>query len=192
MTPDGCWDIIIAKNQGQQTVMLVNRPLMQSARVPHTAGLEMLTITFATGAFVDLCLPQSPTGMLFLPLAGKNKFWLGSKVVEIPTFENADILGSDLHRKNILVSNTIITGALANKATAQERTQQRHFKRITGMTFAYFKQVERAQAAAHQLRHGAPILQVAHDQGYSDQFHLAKSLQHILGQTPTQIRHLGT
>lgn len=188
VVPDGCWDILITYNQGNPNVLLVNRPLVGPALVPHVAGQEMLIITFAPGVFVGLALPQTATGMLSLPLASKNKFWLGPKAVEIPTFSNAEAFGEDLRRKGFLTSDKIVTQALIDGTTVHERARQRHFKRITGMTLAYFKQVERAHAAARQLQRGTPILQVAHDQGYSDQFHLAKSLRRILGQTPSSLR----
>ncbi|HVI69512.1 MAG TPA: helix-turn-helix domain-containing protein [Magnetospirillaceae bacterium] len=189
ITPDGCWDIMVYKHQGSTKVMLVSSPLVSPAEVPHFAGQEMLVITFEPGAFIFAQLPLTVAGMHELSLVGKRSFWLGSSVIEIPNFENADTFADRLRRDGFLINDTVVENALVGKSDEQQsRTRQRHFRRVMGMSLVYFRQIERANAAADRLRRGSPILQVAHDLGYSDQFHMANSLRRILGQTPSALR----
>ena len=67
------------------------------------------------------------------------------------------------------------------------RSSQRHFLRSTGITYATFRQVERARYATNLLREGVPIFDVVLGAGYFDQAHLTRSLSHFIGQTPSRI-----
>ena len=49
--------------------------------------------------------------------------------------------------------------------------------------------IERVCAAAALIRTGAPIADVAHDLGYYDQPHLARSLDRFIGHTATALRN---
>jgi methylphosphotriester-DNA--protein-cysteine methyltransferase len=50
------------------------------------------------------------------------------------------------------------------------------------------RQIDRAREAATLIRTGAPIADVAHDLGYYDQPHLARSLGRFIGHTATELR----
>jgi methylphosphotriester-DNA--protein-cysteine methyltransferase len=67
------------------------------------------------------------------------------------------------------------------------RSAQRHFRRATGITYAAFRQIERARYATQLLREGLAIADVVHRAGYFDQPHLTRSLKYLIGQTPTEI-----
>jgi AraC-like DNA-binding protein len=67
------------------------------------------------------------------------------------------------------------------------RSMQRRFLRVTGMTHARFRQIERARYAAKLLCAGSPILDVVQRANYFDQAHLTRSLKHLVGQTPTAL-----
>jgi methylphosphotriester-DNA--protein-cysteine methyltransferase len=67
------------------------------------------------------------------------------------------------------------------------RSAQRHFLRFTGVTYATFRQIERARHATNLLREGVSILDVVCRLSYFDQAHLTRSLRRFIGQTPTQI-----
>ena len=68
------------------------------------------------------------------------------------------------------------------------RTVRRHFLSATGLTPGGVRQIERAREAAMLIRTGAPIAGVAHDLGYYDQPHLARSLGRFIGHTATELR----
>src|SRR6267154_1779667 len=64
---------------------------------------------------------------------------------------------------------------------------QRHFLRSTGVTYAKFRQIERARYATILLREGVPILDVVSRLSYFDQAHLTRSLRRFIGEAPTKI-----
>lgn len=67
------------------------------------------------------------------------------------------------------------------------RSVQRRFLRVTGITHAAFRTIERARYATCLLREGTSISDVVHLAGYFDQPHLTRSLKHLIGQTPAEI-----
>jgi AraC-like DNA-binding protein len=67
------------------------------------------------------------------------------------------------------------------------RSAQRHFLRSTGVTYATFRQIERARDATILLREGVAILDVVSRLGYFDQAHLTRSLRRFIGEAPTKI-----
>jgi len=67
------------------------------------------------------------------------------------------------------------------------RSVQRHFLRSTGVTYATFRQIERARYATILLREGVSILDVVSRLGYFDQAHLTRSLKRFIGETPAKI-----
>jgi methylphosphotriester-DNA--protein-cysteine methyltransferase len=58
-----------------------------------------------------------------------------------------------------------------------QRSVQRHFRRVTGMTFSSYQQIQRARHAAALLSSGSSVLNATFDAGYFDQAH-----PHPLGQ----------
>jgi methylphosphotriester-DNA--protein-cysteine methyltransferase len=68
------------------------------------------------------------------------------------------------------------------------RSAQRHFLRATGMTYAAFRQIERARFTTNLLKDGVSILDAVQLARYFDQAHLTRSLKRLIGQTPTEIR----
>ena len=191
--PDGQWDLMIIKRDGQQSVFLLNSPAQTALAAPYSAGQEALVISFEPGSFIDTGALLDKKTMHQLPVIDNRAFWLGSNALKIPRFENADEFAQALVRRGILKSDEVIRSLVKGEHRAQaDRTLQRHFKHITGMTPGSYKQIMRALRAAEMLRAGVPALRVAHDLGYSDQFHLSKSLKKIIGQTPSEIRSEST
>jgi AraC-like DNA-binding protein len=93
-----------------------------------------------------------------------------------------------LHQKGLLKSDAVVESLAQGRARAQaDRTLQRHFRHITGMTPSRYKQIVRALRAAEMLRAGRPAIEVAYELGYADQFHLSKSVKQVMGQTPSEI-----
>lgn len=119
---------------------------------------------------------------------GRNQFWIGTDVREIPTFENADVFVDRLVRDGLVTSNELVASVVEGHPKAMsERTLQRHFLRTTGLTYKHFTLVKRAQKAMALLQMGRPAVDVALALGFSDQAHMINSLKAIMGQTPREI-----
>jgi methylphosphotriester-DNA--protein-cysteine methyltransferase len=125
---------------------------------------------------------------VLLETFGGRRFRIGSDVLDIPDFENADVFVDRLVRKAIVEENDLVASVIDGRPKAMsERTLQRHFLRTTGLTFKRFTLIRRAERAVALLRTGRPAVDVAFDLGYADQAHLINSLRAIMGRTPSQI-----
>jgi hypothetical protein len=188
MTPDGCWDIAILK-RGDGVCVLRTGLTTRSVPVPHEDGDEILVVSFKPSSF----MPGMPgdvmrdRGVMLETFAGR-RFRIGSDVLEIPTFENADVFVERLVRSAIVENNDLVASIIDGRPKAtSERTLQRHFLHTTGVTWKRFTLIRRAERAASLLRTGRPAADVAFDLGYADQAHMINSLREIMGQTPGQI-----
>jgi hypothetical protein len=193
MAPDGCWDIAILK-RGDALQVLRTGLTTRSVVYPHDVGDEILVISFKPSAF----MPVMPGDLMrdrgvMLETFGRRRFRIGSDVLDIPTFENADVFVDRLVRATIVESNDIVASVIDGRPkAASERTQQRHFVRTTGLSYKRFTLIRRAQRAVELLRAGRPATDVAFALGYADQAHLVNSLRNIMGQTPGQIARSAT
>lgn len=188
MQPDGCWDFVIIKSSGRTMVL---RTGLTTKAVEHVFadGDEILSITFKPSAFMPLMPGERmlDEGVL-LETIGRDRFWLGTDVMEIPTLENVDGFIAKLLANQAVEDNDIVASVVAGQPKAMsERTMQRHFLKTTGLTYKTFSQIERAQKAIGLLQQGRPAADVAFALGYADQPHLIRSLKAIMGQTPRQI-----
>jgi AraC-like DNA-binding protein len=185
LTPDGRWELVVMRSSAGTMVFqtgLLSRPL----QLDYAAGDSLLAISFKPGVFV----PRAP-GIEMLdralerPLVGARAFAMDGETLEIPTFENADMLVHRLVRKGLLVRDELVEGATSGDLRAiSQRSIQRHFLLATGMTPKQFEQVQRACRAVDLLRSGMAPAAVALEAGYSDQPHLTRALKSIIGQTP--------
>jgi hypothetical protein len=188
MTPDGCWDIAILR-RGDGVRVLRTGLTTRSVPVPHEIGDEILVVSFKPSTF----MPVMPGDVMrdrgvMLETFGSNRFRIGSDVLDIPTFENADVFVEWLVRKAIVESNDLVASVIDGRPKAMsERTLQRHFLHTTGLTWKRFTLIRRAEQAVSLLRAGRPSTDVAFDLGYADQAHMINSLKEIMRQTPGQI-----
>jgi hypothetical protein len=188
MQPDGHWDIAILK-RGDQVEVLRTGLTTRTVTYEHEAGDETLVISFKPSAFMPLMPGEvmRDEGVV-LEKFGRQGFWIGTDVREIPTLENADVFVEHLIRSGIVELNDLVDSVLVGQPKAtSERTLQRHFLKTTGVTYKTFTLIERAQKAASLLRVGQSASDVAFALGYSDQAHMINSLRAIMGQTPGQI-----
>jgi hypothetical protein len=188
MHPDGRWDIVILKQRDQ---LMVLRTGLTTRTVTHVAeeGDEMLSITFNPDVFMPLMPGERmrDEGVL-LDMIGKDRFWLGTDVVEMPRPDTVDSFVAKLVREEIVQTNPLVQSVVSGKPMAMsERTLQRHFLRTTGLTYKAFTQIERAQKAMALLQMGRPAADVAFALGYADQPHMIRSLRAIMARTPGQI-----
>lgn len=186
--PDGCWDFAVLKSA--KGTMVLRTGLTTSA-VTHraVAGDEILSINFKASSYMALMPGEEMRDQgVVLETVGADRFWLGSDVLEIPTFDTVDAFVEKLVRTSIVEDNRLVASVVSGHPMAMsERTLQRHFLKTTGLTYKAFTQIERAQRAMALLQQGRPAADVAFALGYSDQPHLIRSLKAIMGQTPGQI-----
>jgi hypothetical protein len=186
--PDGCWDFAIMKS-ARGTVVL-RTGLTTSAVTHHYAeGDEILSIAFKASSYMPLMPGEDMRDQgVVLEGIGRDRFWLGTDVVEIPTIETVDAFVEKLVRRSIVEDNRVVASIVSGHPIAMsERTMQRHFLKTTGLTYKAFTQIERAQQAIALLQQGRPAADVAFALGYSDQPHMIRSIKAIMGQTPGQI-----
>lgn len=186
--PDGCWDFAILKSAHGTTVL---RTGLTTTTVTHqhVAGDEILAIGFKASSYMSLMPGEDMRDQgVMLETIGRDRFWLGTDVLEIPTFETVDRFVQKLLRHSIVEDNTVVASVVAGHPMAMsERTMQRHFLKTTGVTYKTFTQIERAQKAVALLQQGRPAADVAFALGYSDQPHLIRSIKAIMGHSPRQI-----
>lgn len=188
--PDGCWDIVVLKQNGQTNILLTGQTT-QAVSLPFASGDEIMTISFKASTFLS-CIPATEIldrGLL-LPTT-HHSFQLASDVFEIPTFDNAEVFVQSLVKKEQISQDEVVEEALMNHPPAYSlRSIQRRFLRATGMTQNYFLQIQRARQAEALLQKGSPAAKVAFETGYADQPHMSRSLKRILGRTPAEIASL--
>ena len=111
--------------------------------------------------------------------------------MEIPNYENADIFVERLVKAALLVHDPLVSAALdAQILPVTNRTIQRRFRHVTGLTQGKIQQIKRARRALGLLQDGMSILDTVFQAGYADQAHLTRSLKQFIGQTPGQLlRH---
>lgn len=186
--PDCCWDILVIK-QHDQTEVILTGTITQPIPLEFAPGTEVMNITFQPDTFLsEFPAPKMLNNGLVLRPAGKNKVRLGSDIVEIPSFDNAEEFVNKLCKIGAMKNDSIVSGILDGKPLASsERSVQRHFMQTTGLTLKFMQQVQRAQLAVDMLRAGHRIVDIAHTLGYTDQAHMTRSLKGIMGITPAAI-----
>lgn len=186
--PDCCWDILVITCQGETQVILTGT-ITQPIPLAFPPGTEVMNITFKPNTFLP-CFPAQKmlNQGLELRKAGKNKIWLGSDAVEVPTFDTAEDFVDKLCQIGAMKNDKLVGSILSGRPmAASERSVQRHFMQTTGLTLKYVQQVQRAQLAVDMLKQGQRIVDVAHALGFTDQAHMTKSLKGIMGLTPAAI-----
>lgn len=188
----------VAANSFEMAITQLGGKSFLTLRGPETAATTMncpaegqwVCIRFKPGTFMPRFLPGSLRDHqdVTLPPATGRSFWLNSSAVEYPSFDNAETFVGRLAKSGILSRDPIVEDTLLRPPRGLSlRSAQRHFLRSTGVTYAAFRQVERARYAAILLREGVSILDVVSRQGYFDQAHLTRSLKRFIGETPSKV-----
>lgn len=182
------WDLMIVRNN-QGTRAVIAGPRSHAASMDYDEDSEYFGIEFKMGVYFQPFRTASMVNAAgLLPQARRTSFWLGDTRLEFPTYENIEVFVSDLHRHGILRDDTVIRQALDGQVqNLSPRTVQRHFLQATGLTHKRYQQIIRAQTAVELLKSGTPAIETAYELGFSDQFHLSRSLRTLVGQTPSQI-----
>jgi AraC-like DNA-binding protein len=182
------WEMVVTKQRDQLTLS-VRGPETRASYAPIPEDAEFFGIVFKHGVF----MPQLPKGSLVdtavhLNEAAQHAFQFLGSTWQFPTFENVDTFVSCLVRANILSFDPLVEEAIGGQPPyLSQRSLQRRFLHVTGLTHKTIQQIERARQASALLQGGMPIIEVAGQAGYFDQAHLTNALRRFYGQTPVQI-----
>jgi hypothetical protein len=185
-------ELVVSRYQ-DRVFLTVRGPETRMTTYDCPAGGDWLGIRFKPGTFLPQFRPETlrDHNDVTLPEASTRSFWLDGSAWEYPTFENADIFVARLLKKGIIARDRTVEAVVRGEPHALSlRSAQRHFLHATGVTYAMFRQIERARYAANLLREGAAIADVVHLAGYFDQPHLTRSLKRLIGQTPTEVARM--
>jgi AraC-like DNA-binding protein len=182
------WEMVITKQNGKIT-FTVRGPETKASLAPIPENAEFFGIIFKHGTFMPyLPAKHLVNGGVNLPGASSKSFWLNGSAWEFPGFENADTFVERLARSGLLARDDVVQSVLQNQSQAvSQRSVQRRFLYVTGVTYKAVQQIERARRALALLQKGTPILDVVYEAGYFDQSHLTNALKRFAGQTPAQI-----
>ncbi|WP_167561286.1 helix-turn-helix domain-containing protein [Bradyrhizobium sp. AS23.2] len=165
-------------------------PVTRGALVECPPNGEWLAIRFRLGTY----LPKIPTTVLIdrhdvqLPVLPNGRFLFSDLSWEIPSYDNAEHLVARLARAGVIARSQATDAAVDGDVDwMSQRSVQRHFRRVTGMTFSSYQQIQRARRAADLLVNGSSVLEATSDAGYFDQAHLTRSVRQLIGMTPARL-----
>jgi len=183
------FEMAITRLEGKSFLTL-RGPETKATMMDCPAEGEWVCIRFKVGTFMSRFPPGSLRDHqdVTLPSATTRSFWLNSSAFEYPDFGNAETFVERLVKSGILSRDPVVEDTLLRRSGKLcLRSAQRHFLRSAGITYATFRQIERARYATNLLREGASIFDVIVGAGYFDQAHLTRSLKHFIGETPAKI-----
>jgi AraC-like DNA-binding protein len=183
------WELVVTRPEGATPTLTVRGPETVATPLAYPEGNEWCGIRFRLGTFMPLLPARALVDRaVTLPAAGSRAFWLQGAAWPYPEFEQADAFVDRLLRDGLLAHDPLVTAALqGRRPDVSERSVQRRFMRVTGLTQGTARQIDRARHAMALLQRGVPVLDVVHEAGYYDQPHLNRALKRWLGQTPAQI-----
>ncbi len=183
------FEMVLTRLQGKSFLTL-RGPETAVTPVDCPAEGKWIGIRFKPGTLMPRFLPGSlrDHNDVTLPPAAGQSFWLGGSALEYPSFDNAESLVKRLAKSGMLSRDPIVEDTLLRRPRELSlRSAQRHFLRSTGVTYATYRQIERARYATILLREGVPILDVVSRLGYFDQLHLTRCLRRFIGEAPAKV-----
>lgn len=186
---EGNIELVVTRLPGLLAVTL-RGPVSRGSLVECPPNGEWFVIRFRLGTY----LPRIPTAVLIdhqdiqLVVLPNGRFRFSDMTWEIPTYDNAEIFVTRLARAGVIARNHATDTAVEGDVDwMSRRSVQRHFHRVTGMTFSSYQQIQRARYAASLLASGNSVLSTALDAGYFDQAHLTRSVKQLIGMTPARL-----
>ncbi len=184
------WQMVVTKFEGR-TRFTIRGPETRATQASCPPGAEHFGIQLKHGVLIPhLAAVRLKDGMLELPEAGSDSFWLQGSAWQYPTYENMDTFVARLARAGVLAYEPLVDSALrVGIPELSQRSVQRRFLRATGLTRGALVQIDRARQAVLLLQQGVSILDTVELAGYADQPHLTRSLKYFAGLTPAQLLH---
>ena len=183
------FEMALTRLQGENFLTLRGPETMATTMACPAEG-EWIAIRFRVGTFMPRFLPGTLRDHqdVALPTATGHSFWLNGSALEYPDFDNAETFVKRLAKSGMLDRDPIVEDVLQRRPGGLSlRSFERHFLRSTGVTYATFRQIERARCATNLLREGVSVLDVVSRLGYFDQAHLTRSVGRFIGETPGKI-----
>jgi hypothetical protein len=186
-----CWHLILSRTRGRLLAGL-RGPETRAITAPVPRDTEFLGVRFALGtvlrphpaaSFVD--------GYVAFPVTDSDRIVIGGEDWEAPTYENVEHFVRRLRDAGLLARSRLTDGehvAAHREGGPTERTRQRRYRAITGLSRTAVTQIDRANAAATMLRDGHDWRTVVETLGYFDQAHLAHALRRYVGRTARELR----
>lgn len=181
---------LVAWRAGRSWRVAVQGPETDATTAPVPTETEFVGIRLSLGTTLE----RLPIGRLvddgaeFTDVSRESVRIFGHPM-PLPGYDDAEDLVRRLARAGVVVRDPVVSDVLRGcSPDVTARTIRRHFALVTGLTPGAVRQIERARAAAALIQTGAPIADVAHDLGYFDQPHLARSLDRFIGHTATALR----
>jgi hypothetical protein len=182
-------ELVLTRLHGNVMVTL-RGPETRARQVRCPADGEWLAIRFKAGTFFRSlpALRLIDGNDVHLPQFSGRAFWLEGARWECPGFENAETFVSRLAKAGVIQRDPIVAAAIeGDSQLLSQRSVQRRFRQVCGISHTALRQIERARYAAKLLSNGAPILEAQEKAGFYDQAHLTRSMKRYAGFTPATI-----
>ncbi|WP_251439644.1 helix-turn-helix domain-containing protein [Microbacterium sp. USTB-Y] len=179
------WDLVLWEDPDGVHAGLQG-PESRATKAAVPVGADFVGIRVVRGAILP-ALPGVAMVDRFIPLrVADGRLGLFGERLDLPGFDDAERFVETLVRGGLLVRADLESGAMLS-----ERTRQRRYLSAVGLPLRTVRQIERAADAAVLLRAGGHVAEVAHEAGYFDQPHLARSLRRFIGPSATGLTDSG-
>jgi len=191
-TPDCAWDLLALRPSEGSRIMMLAGQQTKYLNVPYTAGSSAVVISFAASAYLaGFGGDKLVDATIMLPNDDSGRFTLLGHTFDFPEYDTAEELVVSMVGAGILKQDDVVASVLEGQPKAMSsRTMQRHFHQVTGMSRKTLGKIRRAQDAVRMLQAGTATAEVAAEVGYTDQSHLTKDLQKIMGSGTSTTDHI--
>ena len=173
-----CSQLILRRTQGRLLAGL-RGPETRATLAPVPPDAEFLGIRLTLGTVLRPHPAASVVdGYVPFPVTDSGRVVIGGEAWEAPTYENAEQFVRRLRDAGLLAQSH-----LKAAGHPSERTLQRQYRAVTGLSRTAVTQIDRVNAAATMLRDGLGWPTVVEALGYFDQAHLAHALRRYVGHT---------
>lgn len=186
-----CSQLILTRMQGHLFASL-RGPETRATTAPVPPNAEFLGIRLTLGTVLRPHPAASIVdGYVPFPVTDSGRIVIGGEDWEAPTYENAEQFVRRLRHAGLLVRSRLrVEEHLAGhpEGHPSQRTLQRQYRAVTGLSQTAVTQIDRVNAAATMLRDGLDWRVVVEALGYFDQAHLAHALRRYVGRTARGLR----
>ncbi|WP_341368147.1 helix-turn-helix domain-containing protein [Yoonia sp. BS5-3] len=171
--PGGCRDIIWAAEGGLQTQIRLTQWDDQPRQKRLKAGTTLVGYRLCPGVVLDSAHWADATvdpGILGDMINSAADDYGMAEVIDALTQAQATV------------------AQVAKQGGVTVRTLQRRFRQLSLPNPEYWRLLGRARRAVQALPAGAPLAEIAHDSGYSDQAHMTRDFLRWFGQSPARLR----
>lgn len=182
------WGISFTRSPEGVLGATIDGPSLRASVVESRLGDRYWGVELASHVVVADA-PKSAVRGRSLPLPVEaERVRIGGGSWPVPGVEDLESWVAELVAHGALIDDPEIRAALDGDRTgATDRTWQRRFRRVVGLTSSQVGQLRRAQHAYVLLQSGASPADAAAQAGFADQAHLTRALRSIRDQTPAAI-----